>query len=215
MRKVMLILGITAILLGCQTARAQGDYQCPFCNMDMYNTWQSTYSQGRLIYLYRCSAGHECWFPIPRSPRNVEPQRTRISQAFQDFQQNYQAVIRLRQQQAELEQMRQQQEQENLLMQRTAYSDYSIEIQKLNTEREKAGLTPLQVMTFNEWLSGNDGSSPINSTKIDAPRRPNVLKCPYCKLQSTYTDSTQTDGSVLQYLYRCPAGHLSLWSTGW
>ena len=48
-------------------------------------------------------------------------------------------------------------------MQKSAYSDYVIEQQKINTDREKNGLSPEKIMTFDEWdnLTSHDFSTGV------------------------------------------------------
>lgn len=40
--------------------------------------------------------------------------------------------------------------------QKEAYSDYRTEAEKTNLEREKAGLEPNKVMTYQEWRKGEE-----------------------------------------------------------
>jgi len=38
--------------------------------------------------------------------------------------------------------------------QKDAYAHYRVEAEKNNTEREKAGLTPVPILTYDEWKKG-------------------------------------------------------------
>lgn len=41
---------------------------------------------------------------------------------------------------------------------RDAYAKYRTEAEKNNTDREKSGLQPVKVLTFDEWVKGKENS---------------------------------------------------------
>jgi fructose-1,6-bisphosphatase/sedoheptulose 1,7-bisphosphatase-like protein len=42
---------------------------------------------------------------------------------------------------------------------RDAYANYRTEAEKNNTDREKSGLKPVKILTFDEWVKGKENTA--------------------------------------------------------
>lgn len=74
------------------------------------------------------------------------------------------------------------------------YTQYCLEMEKINLEREKAGLTPRPILTQEEWLSGQ-AAGPVEVAPPSPSEPPTEPAADGNKIMKPETGKTATDNS--------------------
>lgn len=67
------------------------------------------------------------------------------------------------------------------------YNNYRVELEKINLEREKSGLKPINIPTFDEWLD----TQPLTASEIKLFKKYKVSTTAELKEQEKTTSETQ------------------------
>jgi len=63
MKKKIILIAVILLLLVVIVTIAYAALKCPICGLSMYWTGKTDVEWGKLMYQYRCPAGHVYWFP--------------------------------------------------------------------------------------------------------------------------------------------------------